>query len=273
MLPVDGAGQRFCLFRPASPAAPSRGGIVYAHPFAEEMNKSRRAVAVAAGRLALAGWSVLQVDFEGCGDSSGDIADARWEHWQDDLGHAARWLAGRGVALKILWGLRLGALVASSVIDRLEAKPDLLFWQPVVDGSAHLTQFLRLKAAEHLIAQSTEREGVPQLKAQLKGGTSVQVAGYSLNPALAVSMDAARLSLPQGYRGTVHWLETGRGESGDLLPASVRQISALQASGVEVKARAVAGAPFWQTVEIEECPSLVDATLEALALPPEAKAA
>ena len=41
---VDG-GQRFCLFHEAHDQ-PSRGLILYVHPFAEEMNKSRRMAAL-----------------------------------------------------------------------------------------------------------------------------------------------------------------------------------------------------------------------------------
>jgi hypothetical protein len=46
------------------------------------MNKSRRAVAVASREFARDGWSVLQIDFSGCGDSSGDFSGARWEAWK-----------------------------------------------------------------------------------------------------------------------------------------------------------------------------------------------
>ena len=54
---------------------------MYAHPFCEEMNKARRMAALQSRRLAALGYSVLQIDLFGCGDSSGDFADAR-EIWK-----------------------------------------------------------------------------------------------------------------------------------------------------------------------------------------------
>jgi hypothetical protein len=42
-LPVE-PGQRFAIFHPAATPKP-RGAVLYAHPFAEEMNKSRRMAA------------------------------------------------------------------------------------------------------------------------------------------------------------------------------------------------------------------------------------
>ena len=74
----SGDGQRFCLYHPAVNAqgvAPL-GHVVYVHPFGEEMNKSRRMATLQARALAQAGFSVLQVDLLGCGDSSGDFGDA-----------------------------------------------------------------------------------------------------------------------------------------------------------------------------------------------------
>jgi hypothetical protein len=80
---------------------------------------------------------------EGCGDSSGDLASARWQDWKEvllaaDLSPAAR-------SIRILWGLRSGALLAAAVVDRIAPQPDLLLWQPVSSRKLHLTQFLRLK--------------------------------------------------------------------------------------------------------------------------------
>ena len=75
-------GQRFCLFHPA--AGSCRGAVLYVHPFAEELNRSRRMAGLHAGALAALGDAVLQLDLHGCGGSSGDFAAARWETWQED---------------------------------------------------------------------------------------------------------------------------------------------------------------------------------------------
>ncbi len=72
-----------------------RGAVVYVHPFAEEMNKSRRMAALQSRALAAAGFAVLQIDLLGCGDSSGDFGDASWDEWIDDVLLAVRWLRGQ----------------------------------------------------------------------------------------------------------------------------------------------------------------------------------
>ncbi len=70
-LPVANAqhSQRFCLFHPAQGRA-SGAPLLYLHPFAEEMNKSRRMAALQSRALAEHGYAVLQIDLLGCGDSS-----------------------------------------------------------------------------------------------------------------------------------------------------------------------------------------------------------
>ncbi len=49
------------------------------------MNKSRRMAALQARAFAAMGFGVLQIDLFGCGDSSGDFSDARWDIWKQDL--------------------------------------------------------------------------------------------------------------------------------------------------------------------------------------------
>src|SRR5436190_24333737 len=89
-LPAE-PGARFALFHPArGPVV--RGGILYVHPFAEEMNKSRRMAAQQIRAFTQCGYAVLQIDLYGCGDSSGDFGDARWDIWKSDLALAVTWL-------------------------------------------------------------------------------------------------------------------------------------------------------------------------------------
>jgi alpha-beta hydrolase superfamily lysophospholipase len=59
------SGQRFCLFHQPDSLTAARGAVVYVHPFAEEMNKSRRMAALQAKALAAAGYAVLQIDLHG----------------------------------------------------------------------------------------------------------------------------------------------------------------------------------------------------------------
>ena len=67
------AGNRFCLLHATDRRAV--GAVLYVHPLAEEMNKSRRMAALQARALAASGWVVLQVDLFGCGDSDGDFGN------------------------------------------------------------------------------------------------------------------------------------------------------------------------------------------------------
>ena len=53
-LPAE-PGTRFALFYPAQQVKP-RGGVLYVHPFGEEMNKSRRMAALQARAFAAAGY-------------------------------------------------------------------------------------------------------------------------------------------------------------------------------------------------------------------------
>ncbi|HEU6456255.1 MAG TPA: hydrolase 2, exosortase A system-associated, partial [Roseateles sp.] len=82
-LPTAAGEQRLCLFH--APVSAPRSKVLYLHPFAEEMNKSRRMAALACRKLAQAGHAVLQIDLRGCGDSSADFGDASWADWQADV--------------------------------------------------------------------------------------------------------------------------------------------------------------------------------------------
>ena len=121
-----------------------------------------------------------------------------------------------GIPLRILWGLRLGALLASAVVECIHPAPDLLLWQPVLSGESHLTQFLRLKAVEEMLGQSRQQGVTSRLRSELASGRAVDVAGYTVNSALASAIDAAELKLPDHYRGQVFWLESGRADHAEL---------------------------------------------------------
>ncbi|MBS0507966.1 MAG: hydrolase 2, exosortase A system-associated, partial [Proteobacteria bacterium] len=199
-LPAE-RGQRFCLYHPAQGGSP-RGRVLYLHPFAEELNSTRRMVARQARALAQAGYGVLQMDLLGCGDSSGDFADATWEAWLNDARLAQRWLVEHGGGPLWLWGMRAGALLAVQLAHELQTQQqpcDLLLWQPVASGQQMLQQFLRLHAAGQWLGSGQSAEASPaQALAQ---GLAVHIAGYTLSPALAQGLGQTRLAPPAAARG------------------------------------------------------------------------
>ncbi|MBX3638142.1 MAG: hydrolase 2, exosortase A system-associated [Rubrivivax sp.] len=262
--PPAAGGQRFAIHHP--PQGTPRGAVLYLHPFAEEMNKSRRMAALGARALAAAGYGVLQLDLLGCGDSSGDFGDATWAHWLDDAELGARWMRERYAGPLWLWGLRAGALLAAETAARIDGEHHLLLWQPAGSGKLLLQQFLRLRMAGQLLdeaATEPARGATDALRKELAAGHAVEIAGYMLAPGLAQGLETATLQAPpSGCR--VVWLELSSRTPPALLPASATVVERWRAAGHEVDARALAGPAFWQTTEIEEAPSLLDAMVEAM---------
>lgn len=256
---LDGEhGALFCLHLYPS-VTPAKGGILYLHPFAEEMHKSRRMAARQARRFAAAGYVVLQVDLTGCGDSAGDFSEASWAAWLDDARRAHAWLSARTAGPIRLWGLRSGASLAAQLASTLPDIENLLLWQPVVNGEQYLNTFLRIKLAGEMLSRSRTQSGTKELRARLDAGSNIEVGGYMLNAALA--RDLVQLKLADHPPPCpVVWLEIGIEDSNQPSPASQRCVDSWRQSGVHVQARTLAGDSFWLTQEITECSRLIEAT-------------
>jgi exosortase A-associated hydrolase 1/exosortase A-associated hydrolase 2 len=234
-----------CIAEPASSHV--RGVVLLLPPFAEEMNKSRRMCALLAHGLAADGWRVVRIDLFGCGDSAGLLRDATWAQWCDDLRRELdRHL---GVTEVWLWGLRAGALF---VPELLAAAPNanLLLWQPVLSGQIHLSQFLRLQAAAALLG--ADKAGQPSAASTLAAGDVAEVAGYELPPGIARGLQATAFDVPANFSGKIAWLEISMSPGAQPGVATQRAIDRLRGSGHSVSFEEVAGAPFWQSVEIEQ---------------------
>lgn len=259
--------------RPAAGMA-VHASLLHVPAFAEEMNKSRRLVTLAAREMARCGVATLVVDLHGCGDSVGDFSDATVPIWLEDLSHCHRWLTrthGRPVGL---WGLRLGCLLCKAVIDRDVLPVDrLLLWQAVTKGEASLNEFLRLKVAASMVGEDDSGSGgvanpdarltTRDLRDLLDAGRSVEVAGYELSAELAQGLTNLELGVGEPPRCKVDWLEVVRAEGGGILPGSRRVVERWQARGASVQVTPVVGEPFWRTLEIAECGALVAASAHA----------
>lgn len=258
-LPV-GDGQRLCIFHPPQGAAP-RGRVLYLHPFAEEMNASRRMAAATARAMAADGWAVLQIDLLGCGDSSGVLEDATWKAWVQDGVVAAQWLSQQPLPSEgplWLWGLRTGALLAGHVAEQLPTPAHLLLWQGAAKGQTLLQPWLRLATVAQMMGQATGQRSAAQ---RLAEGETVYLGGYPVTPFLAEGLGRAQLHPPShGKAGRLVWLEVGD----TTPPAAARAVQPFEAAGWRVHQQAVAGPPFWQVVTGETAPALIEASVQAL---------
>ncbi len=256
-------GFRLYLHHAPPPGVELKGGILHVHAFAEEMNKSRNVVARQARAFAERGWHVLQADLYGCGDSSGDFGDATWDHWLSDLDNAVARLRRESGERLWLWGLRAGALLAADWVRSRASTLPLLLWHPVLSGSQHLQQFLRMRVAGSLVGKGEGRETASTLRTQLLEEGMLEVAGYAISAALAQGMEACELApLPRGSR--VIWLDVSSRPEQVLIPASQACVERLRADGCEVDARAVTGPAFWGSSYLEDCRALIAASTELL---------
>lgn len=266
-------GQRLCIYHPPQGSA-QRGWVLYVHPFAEEMNRSRRMAALQARALAEAGFAVLQPDLLGCGDSSGDFADASWEDWISDVVRSAQWLLEQrridqptnGPQMRLwLWGLRAGCLLCQQAAQHLQEPCNFLYWQPPWSGRVVLQQFLRLHQACALL--SGARSGASEsLLAQLEQGRTVEVAGYCLPAALAQGLLSAQLCAPSGALPPqrVEWFEMTCLQPHHLTPMSAQARQAWCTPTLRTVRHGLSGPAFWQSHTTEHAPDLVAATTAAL---------
>lgn len=269
-LPTE-PGPCFCLFHKPK-GARRRGNILYLHPFAEELNTTRHIVAHQARNLAELGYSVLQIDLFGCGDSSGEFQDVRWSTWLLNAHTAHLWLRENSSGPFWIWGLRAGALLAAALATQLQDKTqkpvNLLFWQPVTDGYQMLQQFLRLsQAGEWLGTRTPDQMPASQLLAQ---GQAVDVAGYTISPEMAQDLSQVHL-IPKNFGNGARlvWIEVSKQSSQMLGVASERSLNKWNSSGWQTEAEVVRGISFWQNFNASEAPSLWLATENAMALEPQ----
>lgn len=257
------SGRRFCVFYP--PAVAVRGIVVYAHPWAEEMNKSRRMAAEMARQMARSGFAVLQLDLAGCGDSDGDFADASWDAWLEDIDRAAAWLQQRYPAAPLLlWGLRVGALLAVEYAAAHHNCSRVLLWSPVLNGEQFLTQFLRLRVANQMLAGNQQEGGTQQLLQQLQAGEGVEVAGYTLAPALALPLAQRKLGAFARAGLQIEWFELLSSAERPLPPVVEKVAQDWREHQSQVNVHKLVGEAFWNTQEITVVSALWQRSLQAL---------
>jgi exosortase A-associated hydrolase 2 len=241
------AGNLFAMYYPPAQTQADCGDVLYVHPFAGEMFAARTVISACARELAAAGRGVLTVDLHGCGDSSGDFSDARWEIWQGDLAAAVGWLKAQGRDCLTLWGLRMGALLALDFAVQSQADCEkIIVWQPVISGRKMLTQFFRMNLDEADKEKDLSRLTNPDARELLADKEIVEIAGYGLSPSLIRALDRQDLfPLGTGVTAPIHWVEFAETADRTFPAESLAAMESWKRSGVRVSSQMIESSPFW----------------------------
>jgi exosortase A-associated hydrolase 2 len=257
---IDGTrGRLFALEVAPPPDVEPELSVLLCPPFAEEINRTRRAVQLAARRMAAHGCCVLLLDLHGTGDSEGDIGEARWPDWHEDLARGVEWLRLHRSSRVALFGVRIGAMLALELASRLDCE-HVLLWQPVAKGAQFLTQFLRLRVAADMLAADAA-SSTDALRCELRAGRSVEIAGYTIAPELAAGLDQLDLErLARAESPPIEWIDAVSSPERPLAPASRSVIERWRAAGVRVSAQTCVAPAFWNTPEVVVPASFIEAT-------------
>jgi exosortase A-associated hydrolase 2 len=251
------------LWEPAYGAV--RNAALCLPPFGDEMNKSRRMVAMQARALASSGWAVAVLDPRGTGDSEGEHGDATWQGWRDDACCAWDWLARRFGTPVMLWGLRTGALLAMDLTGNHTLTPAvLLLWQPVASGRTFFDQLLRAAKARDFAAPGGAVDGSIAPREAVRMGKTISIGGYDLHPDLIAGAGRADQQIVAGPGMRVIVREVTIAVPPSLSPGVQRIVARWHQAGAAVDVEAVGGASFWAAQEIVEVQALIESSTVAV---------
>lgn len=242
-------------------------------PFGEEMNKSRRMLALQARALTRQGFAVLLMDLYGCGDSDGELRDASWSGWKNDLTQACAWLMERTQAPLSLLGVRLGALLALDFLrEQIYPVKQIVLWQPVLNGQQFMTQFYRLLLAnEMMTGKNSASGGTKAIRQALLQGEIVEIAGYEIAVQLAQGIDALDATAWQFPKCRMDWLEILGSPSAEFPPARMRIAELWKNQEQNLVLTKLICPEFWASQEISISTELIASTTQIFVL--DAKAA
>lgn len=235
--------------------------IVFIPPFGEEMNRCRSLVATQARNFAAAGYACTLIDFYGTGDSQGQLSDCSLRIWRDNIRLTIDTLLREVNAPVILWGLRLGGLIALDYACTLSSPvQDIILWQPVNNAKVYVTQVLRQRVAS-LMVRDLPAETTKEIRQRLEDGEEVEVAGYTLGRSLIrdiEGIDVAAMSVL--CAGSIYWLEHVIEAGKEIGVASRNAVEQLVRLGNKVEVSTFSDPPIWLIHERDFAPQLLAIT-------------
>jgi len=256
-------GRLFAVY--IAPLGQPCGSILHIPAFMEEMNRCRNLVTTQARELAAQGFACLILDLYGTGDSQGELSVAEWHLWKQDIEIVAKWLERKSNIKVILWGMRLGALLAADVANACPKRfQRLLLWQPVPNGRAYLTQILRLRMA-YLVSHDLPQETTGDMRNQLVAGKFVEIAGYVLSREMSTAIDDVVMKDFKGLANCmIDWFENVSDVESQLSVGGQKVVNELEAIGARVTIHTYMSPRVWQLSERNYAPNLLEKTTAAL---------
>jgi exosortase A-associated hydrolase 2 len=257
---IDGGAGRILLVS-HEPQLPPMRAVVVVPAFGEEMNKSRRLINETAIALRERGMWTIIPDLFGTGDSEGDLEDARWSIWMDDLRRTFDWARGKGAKDFDLLLVRIGA----SLFAEAEKELQITFGRAVAwhaaNGVETLKHLLRMKSMAIRMAGGRAPSMEASLESLLKGPGPTELGGYLLAPELAQAMNRASFSPSRTATVTTGLLL----EMDSATDAETGMPNVEQADAAVWRRKKIAAERFWLATEPGPNPALVEATVSFLA--------
>jgi len=160
----------------------------------EEATFAARPCVELADAIARDGHAAFRFDYEGQGDSQGEVRQLGMADWVDDIASAAAFARARfgaDVAVNLL-ALRAGGLLAAVAVERINGRR-LVLVEPVLDGAKYFDDCLRAHMTTQLACFNKVVETRAVLREQLRTGRSVSVLGHDIGQPLSSSIDGLEL--------------------------------------------------------------------------------
>ena len=253
------------LYHP-NPLHTRQTGIVYCHPFAEEQNMTHTVAVNACRAFAQLGYPVLRFDMSGCGDSEGMLDEMEISSWLEDIRAAIKVIRQesdvQGVAL---FGLRLGGGLALLHASCSEAAPPfLILWEPVLDFTLYIRQFLRRTIVSRIVAHTLDGTTVGNLEQQLADMGRINVIGYPITKGLFDSFCAVSRR-PLDYNPPCPALVLSISHMGKPSTQLIKYRDDLKSNQAESMFDHIQAEPFWDRYWRWECPEVIERTVQWLA--------
>ena len=213
--------------------------------------------------FATAGFPVFRFDFSGCGDSEGDLQFSSIEDWQQDLNSAIKvFQKETGVSKLFLWGLRIGAGLCSLQQQYNDNIAGLVLWQPVLDFSVHIRQFLRRAISSQISnGKESDNELSAETELQVKGLTNI--IGYPISKQLCDSFNKVA-NQPENLAPTAPVFILSISLMDQPGSGMKKYAENLKKSGTPVMLQHIKSEPFWDRYWQWECREAGDITLQWL---------